>query len=146
MDTIVLRVGTTELKPLPLNDDARIGDTIYCLSDPQGIRSYFSAGMINRHYSLRAGSTDPRYQRIHVSSDWSKGSSGSAVLDEYGNAIGHVVRIQSLFNSDRASGADKGAATKSATVLNLHEAVPARSVLSLLAGKANKEESASSAK
>jgi thiol-disulfide isomerase/thioredoxin len=146
MDTIVLRVGTTELKPLPLNDDARIGDTIYCLSDPQGIRSYFSAGMINRHYSLRAGSTDPRYQRIHVSSDWSKGSSGSAVLDEYGNAIGHVVRIQSLFNSDRASGADKGAATKSATVLNLHEAVPAKSVLSLLAGKATKEESASSAK
>ena len=145
MDTIVLRIGTTDLKPLALSDDARIGDTIYCLSDPQGIRDYFSAGMINRHFSLRAGSTDPRYQRIHVSSDWSKGSSGSAVLDECGNAIGHVVRIQSLFNADRASGTDKGAG-KSATVLNLHEAVPAKSVLSLLTAKKEKVEAAASGK
>lgn len=145
MDAIVLRVGTTDLKPLALSDDARIGDTIYCLSDPQGIRSYFSSGMINRHFSLRTGSTDPRYQRIHVSSDWSKGSSGSAVLDEYGNAIGHVVRIQSLFNSDR-SGTDKGASAKSATVLNLHEAVPARSILSLLAAKKENEAAAASEK
>lgn len=145
MDTIVLRVGTTDLKPLALSDDARIGDPIYCLSDPQGFRGYFSAGLINRHFSLRAGSTDPRYQRVHVSSGWSKGSSGSAILDECGNAIGHVVRIQSLFNPDTAS-ADKSAAGKSATVLNLHEAVPAKSVLSLLTAKKEKAEAAAGGK
>lgn len=129
MDTIVMRVGTKELRPVTLNDDAHIGDAVYCFSDPQGVRGYFSSGMINRHFSLRSGSVEPRHQRLHVSADWSKGSSGSAVLDEYGNAIGHVVRIQPLFlNGDRAT--DRGA-----TVMNLHEAVPAKSVLSLLKAK-----------
>lgn len=146
MDTIVLRVSSTDLKPLALSADARTGDSIYCLSDPRGIRGYFSAGMINRHFSLRAGSTEPRYQRMHVSSDWATGSSGSAILDEYGNAIGHVVRIQSLFNADRSAGTENRAASKAATVLNLHEAVPAKSVLSLLAGKEEKAETAPSGK
>lgn len=134
MDTIVLRVGTNDLKPLSLNNDARVGDSIYCLSDPQGVLGYFSAGIINRHFSLRPGSTEPQFQRIHVSSDWSTGSSGSAVLDEYGNAIGHVARIKPLFNTD-SSGSGGNRNGRASTALNLHEAVPARSVLSLLAVK-----------
>lgn len=141
MDAVVLRIATNVLKPLPLSADAQMGDAIFCLSDPQGIRGYFSAGMINRQYSLRTDSTDPRHQRLHVSSDWATGSSGSAVLDEYGNAIGHVVRIQSLLNTDRSAGADAQNAGKTSTVLNLHEAVPAKSVLSLLNEKKDVAES-----
>jgi len=146
MDTIVLRVGATDLKPLALSDDARMGDSVYCLSDPQGIRGYFSAGIINRVFSLRAGSIDPRYQRLHVSADWATGSSGSAILDEYGNAVGHVLRIQSLFTTDRSGSTENRTAGKTTPVLHLHEAVPARSVLSLLAGDKTKDKAASSEK
>jgi thiol-disulfide isomerase/thioredoxin len=125
MDAVVLRVGASDLKPLALHDDVLVGDSVYCLSDPQGIRSYFSTGLVNRDFNLRDGS-DPSFHRLHVSSQWAKGSSGSAVLDESGNAVGHVVRMRSLFQkSDRKS-------APSATVLNLHEAVPAGSLRSLL--------------
>lgn len=132
MDTIVMKVDATDLKPLALSDDVRAGDSVYCFSDPQGIRGYFSAGLVNRHYSLKTASTEPRHQRLHVSADWGKGSSGSAVLDENGNAIGHVLRIQPVFlNSDR----NARSTTAAATVFSLHEAAPAKSVLSLLKPK-----------
>lgn len=126
MDAAVLRVGTSDLKPLALHDDVLVGDAVYCLSDPQGVRSYFSAGMVNRDFNLRDGS-DPKFHRLHVSSQWTKGSSGSAVLDESGNAIGHVVRMRSLFHKPGSK------SSPLATVLNLHEAVPASSLRALLA-------------
>ncbi len=131
MDTIVLKVGAADLKPIALSDDVSIGDSVFCFSDPQGIRGYFSAGMVNRQFSLKSESQEPRHQRLDVSADWGKGSSGSAVLDEYGNAIGHVLRIQPIFlNNDRS-----GTAARSATLFSVHEAAPAKSVLSLIKTK-----------
>lgn len=131
MDTIVLTVGVTDLKPIALSEDVRIGDAVFCFSDPQGIRGYFSAGLVNRQFSLKSGSQEPRHQRLHVSADWGKGSSGSAVLDEHGNAIGHVLRIQPIFLSN-----ERAASTaRSATVFSLHEAAPAKSVRSLIKSK-----------
>lgn len=125
MDAAILRIGTSDLKPLALHDDVLVGDSVYCLSDPQGVRSYFSAGMVNRDFNLKDGD-DPAFHRLHVSSQWAKGSSGSAVLDGAGNAVGHVVRMRSLFQKARSK------ETPSATVLNLHEAVPAASLQTLL--------------
>lgn len=126
MDAAVLRIATSDLKPLALHDDVLVGDSVYCLSDPQGVRSYFSAGMVNRDFNLKDGD-DPAFHRLHVSSQWAKGSSGSAVLDGAGNAVGHVVRMRSLFQKSSSKNAP------SATVLNLHEAVPAGSMRTLLA-------------
>lgn len=131
MDTIVLTVGASDLKPIAFSDDVSIGDSVFCFSDPQGIRGYFSAGMINRQFSLKSESQEPRHQRLDVSADWGKGSSGSAVLDEYGNAVGHVLRIQPIFlNNDRSN-----SAARSATLFSVHEAAPAKSVLSLIKSK-----------
>ena len=129
IDAIVLRVGSSDLKPLALSDDVLVGDPVYCLSDPQGVRSYFSAGMVNRDFTQQEGSDDPRQRRLHVSSQWAKGSSGSAVLDECGNAIGHVVSMRSLFHRPTSK------TGPSATVLNLHEAIPASSLRRLLTSK-----------
>ena len=125
MDAAILRVGASDLKPLALHDDVVVGDSVYCLSDPQGVRSYFSAGLVNRDFNLKDGD-DPAFHRLHVSSQWAKGSSGSAVLDEAGNAVGYVVRMRSLFQKSSSKDAP------SATVLNLHEAVPTGSLRGLL--------------
>ncbi len=40
--------------------------------------------------------------RLNVSTDWAPGSSGAAVLDQCGNAIGHVSTIAPLSESSRA--------------------------------------------
>ena len=60
--------------------------------------------------------------KLNVSSRWAPGSSGSPVLDQSGNVIGHVALIKTL----------KGGKEK-APMITIHSAIPARSVASLCA-------------
>ncbi len=97
--------------------------------------------------------------RLNVSTDWAPGSSGAAVLDDSGNVIGHVATISPLSESRRGLGrlpsetpdkkAEEAAAKRAAkaassaktntppdrfngaTLITLHEAVPARGVAAL---------------
>lgn len=121
-DTALIRVIAGGLKPLPLRADVDLGEPAYCFSDPLKHRGYFSAGIVNRLYSLDS-TEGASSQRLNVSTDWAQGSSGSAVLDEYSNVIGHVARIQT-FNSNPAP--------STGTTLVLHEAIPAKTVLNLI--------------
>jgi thiol-disulfide isomerase/thioredoxin len=121
-DAALIRVIAGGLKPLPLRADVDLGEPAYCFSDPLKHRGYFSAGIVNRLYSLDSAE-GAASQRLNVSTDWAQGSSGSAVLDEFGNVIGHVARIQT-FNSNPAP--------STGTTLVLHEAIPAKTVLNLI--------------
>lgn len=121
-DAALIRVIAGGLKPLPLRADVDLGEPAYCFSDPLRHRGYFSAGIVNRLYSLDSAEGTAS-QRLNVSTDWAQGSSGSAVLDEFGNVIGHVARIQT-FNSNPAP--------STGTTLVLHEAIPAKTVLNLI--------------
>jgi S1-C subfamily serine protease len=132
-DTIILRVATTNLYPLALSANARIGDAAYCFSDPRDVRSYFSSGIVNRFYTRAGGSANnPADQRLNVSTDWAPGSSGAAVLDECGNVIGHVARIKSLLGDKPIDDSDEHGESVAPTLMTLHEAVPAGSVLKLI--------------
>ncbi len=126
-DTALLRVSGVGLKPLPISTDVELGELAYCFSDPLRHRGYFSAGIVNRLYS-----EDPRLspfsERLNVSTDWAQGSTGSAILDDGGNVIGHVTRIQT-FNSMRD--ANTGAQNPGTTLV-LHEAIPAKVILNLV--------------
>ena len=121
-DAALVRVVAGGLKPLPLRGDVELGEPAYCFSDPLKHRGYFSAGIVNRLFSTDA-KDDPSSQRLNVSTDWAQGSSGSAVLDENGNVIGHVARIQT-FNSNPPP--------STGTTLVMHEAIPAKTVLNLV--------------
>lgn len=129
-DTAIVRVSDCTLSPLPLSADARVGDTAYCFSDPRGVRNFFSAGIVNRFFSRADGPAgDPRLERVNISTDWAPGSSGSAVLDECGNVIGHVARIQPLSTGKTTSDTAHDAPP---TVMTVNEAVPAKNVIRLL--------------
>jgi hypothetical protein len=134
MDAIVLRVGASDLQPLPLGGDVQVGDTVWCLSDPRGERGYFSNGIVNR-FVARSGN-DVRQQRINVSTDWAPGSSGAAVLDMAGNVVGHVGTIRALFSKPPTHPPETkpGAPTVglTGTAMNVHEAIPAKSVLTII--------------
>jgi thiol-disulfide isomerase/thioredoxin len=130
-DTVVLRVSAQDLKPLAFSRDVQVGDTAYCLSDPSGVVGHFSAGIVNRLFSLaKAGEkADPLQERIAVSADWAPGSSGSAILDECGNIIGHVARIRPLFGKPDAQAKDTSARP---TLMTVNEAIPASVIVSLI--------------
>ena len=146
MDTAIIRVENLQSEPLALNDKSSPGDSTYLLSDPLGISGYFSSGMINRFFWLPGkNGLDPqtlsgaRSLRVNVSTDWAPGSSGSPVLDQYGNVIGHVAVIHSLSSNNRGPGTGQPSSQEgepprtrfprmSPTVIILHDAVAARGV------------------
>jgi S1-C subfamily serine protease len=131
-DVCILRVKTTgKTSPLPLSEDARPGDRVFCFSDPMGERSYFSAGMVNRLAELpkqENGSAPPLM--LDVSTDWAPGSSGAAVIDECGNAIGLVSMILALQDDREAVHLKREHST--ATWMVVHEAVSARELKALI--------------
>lgn len=141
-DVAIVRLAVDgPLTPLPLSEEARPGDTVYCFSDPMNYRGYFSRGIVNRFHreapkrrAQDSGPAPPRPLGLHVSTDWAPGSSGAAILDEYGNAIGHVARILPIEEEPkRKASADKpNQRQDTGTLMVLHEAVPAQEVLGLI--------------
>ncbi len=134
-DACIIRTSARDLKPLPLSTNVFPGDRAFCFSDPLGQRGYFSDGIVNRFLqrSRGTGTNTTTATRLNVTTDWAPGSSGSAVLDEFGNAIGHVTTITTLPAAPAATAtAEKGKADSARTLITLHEAVSAKDVLALI--------------
>lgn len=162
MDAAILMVEGGKFTPLPLSDKVAPGDPAYCYSDPLGVDGYFSSGIVNRFYwrpgkSGTPGTVDElKSLRVNVSTDWAPGSSGSAVLDDCGNVIGHVSTISAMSETpprvpvvtpapEKPKTPSTGTDEKKeppktvvprdrfngATLITLHEAVPARGVIAL---------------
>jgi hypothetical protein len=132
MDGALVKIDAKTI-PLPLNDLVSPGDAAFCLSRPLDQGGYFSQGIVNRFYwnSSERG-TDPRSikslraLKLNVSSRWAPGSSGSAVLDSKGNAIGHVALINTMGKNK-----SKDDSRPKPTLITLHTATPARAIMAL---------------
>ena len=144
LDTAILRIKTDQLVPLPLSTDATPGDTVVCFSDPLDRRGFFSQGIINRFvrrsFLLRREMSEeekksaaslPEPVWMQVSTDWAPGSSGSAVLDVRGNAVGHVSEIESVLEKATAN-AKRPADKPRGTMIIFHDAIAAGNVLSMI--------------
>jgi hypothetical protein len=124
-DSAIVRTGAVGLPALPMDTEVRPGDHAYLFSDPEGRRGYFSEGMVNRFvHTIEA---EAKVVRMNVGTDWAPGSSGAALLDVHGNAIGHVSSLATLGHGGDAS-------ERSESHLVLHNAVRAADVLSLFSG------------
>lgn len=104
LDAAIVRIDAKGFEPLALNSDIAPGDAAYCFSDPLDAFGYFSNGIVNRFYRILPPQRRRRpilpdshsLLRMNVGTSWAPGSSGAAVLDQCGNAIGHVAAIWSL--------------------------------------------------
>jgi hypothetical protein len=139
-DTCVIQLDGEGFSPLPLNTNAFPGDAAFCFSDPFDRRGYFSQGIVNRFYTLPGrrrlnapASATFLPTRLHVSTDWAPGSSGSAVVDECGNAIGFVSTIATAGEED--VGDPEETPKDPGTFIVFHEAVGVRDVLTLIKPK-----------
>lgn len=83
-----------------------------------------------------------RTLRLDVSTPWAPGSSGAAVLDAAGNAVGHAWSIFEIGGPEPLAAAGAGEVVEAAPgdfeqpALRLHQAVPARGVRLLVDGLA----------
>ena len=88
-----------ELPTLPIaTKDAEIGDPVYIVSHPKGYYYAFSSGMVTDKFSeMNAG----QYRNLMaISADFAAGSSGAAIIDQFGNVIGTVTYTKTLQHSD----------------------------------------------
>lgn len=134
MDAALIRVEGANFKPLALNGEIGQGASAYCYSSPLGQLGYFSEGIVNRFVwdqKYKGGDRNTldvaRHLRVNFSTDWAPGSSGSAVIDQAGNAIGHVSQIANLSGGENKQ-----------PMITLHTGIPARAVWML--AQANAEE------
>jgi hypothetical protein len=155
LDAAIFQMEGSGFVPVALSDQNAPGDSVFLVSDPRGVAGYFSVGQINRFYwngDKKDGNLESleavRSLRIDVSTSWAPGSSGAAILDVCGNAIGHVTKIaveREPTPPNRpappaaANDEDKAPSTNPTTqpempqtggsyLLVLYEAVPARGV------------------
>jgi hypothetical protein len=136
MDVVILHVSDADLHPLAIDEQSAPGDAVFCFSDPLNINGYFSAGIINRYYwkPERQGAAGTVQEleslRMNTSNDWAPGSSGAALLNEFGRVVGHVSTISNLTNETEEEDSDK--ADEHQSYMTLHEAIPARSIQALI--------------
>ena len=90
-DIAIVRTEVTGCTPLPLSPNGHPGDAVYCLSSPKDMRGLFTQGILSRYFR-----TPRKAVFLNVTADWAAGSSGCAVLDVCGNALGHVASTRTL--------------------------------------------------
>ncbi|MGE0142358.1 MAG: serine protease [Planctomycetota bacterium] len=129
-DIAILRTGATSLPPLPLRTTVQPGERVYVFSDPGGSRGVFTSGILNRFARARVEGTDRRRVTMDVSVEWAPGSSGAAILDEFGNAIGQVNAIST--HDEIIEPDDPDAPLRPVTYMVMHHAARAADVLALL--------------
>jgi len=127
------------LTPLPLSLDVSPGDAVWCFSDPSGKRGYFSEGIVSRFVKrafmskkeavkLPEGTEVPKPVWLETTTDWAPGSSGSALIDQFGNAVGHVSEIQTVLEEPLTARKKKSEATvieQLGTQMVFHQAIGA---------------------
>lgn len=147
-DSAIIRVKTSHpLTALPLSVDISPGDEVWCFSDPDGKRGYFTDGIVSRFVrrpfmskkeveKLPAGVRLTRPVWLETTTDWSPGSSGSAVIDQFGNCAGHVSEIQSVLEEPlpvrKKKGEKEPAPEPQGTLMVFHQAIGAVEVRALV--------------
>ncbi len=139
-DSCILRVKATDLTALPLAMEVHPGDAAYCFSDPMGHRGFYSEGIVNRfvqRFLLQPKKSEAKKAEaptwLETSTDWAPGSSGAAVLDAFGNAIGHVSEIESVLEEQQETGKKQQERLMiPGTVIIFHEAISAKHVRALV--------------
>jgi hypothetical protein len=146
-DCAILRVKSGQpLTPLPLSLDVSPGDSVWCFSDPSGKRGYFSEGIVSRFVKrpfmnkkeadkLPEGTEVAKPVWLETTTDWAPGSSGSALIDQFGNGVGHVSAIQTVLEEALPGRKKRSEATvieQLGTQMVFHQAIGAVEVKALV--------------
>jgi len=91
-DTCLFRIDATDLKPLPLADDAPPGTRVRILGHPGDSFYFLSSGIVANYERDHDGIV-----WLNTTADFGQGSSGGPVLDDYGNVVGQVSRTFTLY-------------------------------------------------
>jgi S1-C subfamily serine protease len=98
-DVAVLQTTGKDLTPIPLSADAPAGSPITVISHPNHNFYYLTQGVVSRYYLEGPARTE----RMAITADFARGSSGAPAINECGAAIG-MVRTTDTIHYDFARG------------------------------------------
>lgn len=94
-DVAILRVANAKLKPLALAAPAPVGTSVSVISHPDGRYFTMTKGDVSRYFVARPKTG--RAERMAITADYAKGSSGAPVLDASGAVVGMVSATSSIY-------------------------------------------------
>ncbi|MGJ5641063.1 S1 family peptidase [Formosa sp. S-31] len=124
-DLAILKIDPKgrKLPALPIaTKDAEIGDPVFIVSHPKGFFYAFSSGMVTDKFSENNWRARQYRNIMAISADFAAGSSGGAIIDQFGNVIGTVSYTKTLQHSDDPS----------KTQMILKATIPAAELLKLI--------------
>ena len=125
-DLAIVKLSGSGFTPAPLMIDAPTGSKVIAISHPQGRFYTLSEGIISRYYRVGKGKG---VQRVAITADFAKGSSGSAVFSATGDVIGVVASTNSIYYKKNADGVDQN------LQMVVKSCIPTRSIMNLLSKK-----------
>ena len=96
-DVAILRLLDAKLTPLPLAVRAPVGNAVSVISHPDGRYFTMTKGDVSRYFVAR--SKTGQANRMAITADYAKGSSGAPVLDSTGAVVGMVSATNSIYYS-----------------------------------------------
>jgi hypothetical protein len=126
-DCVVLATKAERRMPLPLRPEVRVGERVFCLSNPDHNFGFFSEGMVARAYATRlplfddapapppGAGHDPALvpdlkvepvRVLHVGCEFGKGSSGAPIVDARGNVVAFAQSTTTLVYDEDADVVD----------------------------------------
>ena len=134
-DLVLLRTSARDTVPLPIRAEVRVGERVYCASNPDHQFGYFSEGLVARRFALRepegaaagkpkAGALPVASEWLHVTCEFAKGSSGGPIVDAMGNVVGIAQSTSTVVYDEDAQPVD--------TQMVFRIAAPGRALLALM--------------
>ncbi|RKR81794.1 trypsin-like peptidase [Mucilaginibacter gracilis] len=94
-----INTGNAYLSPIPLGTELAVGETVHTLTNPEQYIYYYSKGVVARKTANhKIGAMG---DRMEITADYAKGSSGGPILDDRGNMAGMVSTTHSIYAQDR---------------------------------------------
>ncbi|EHQ25234.1 S1 family peptidase [Mucilaginibacter paludis] len=94
-----INTGARRLSPIPLGTDLAVGETVHTLTNPEQYIYYYSKGVVARKTADHK--IGPMGNRMEITADYAKGSSGGPILDNKGNMAGMVSTTYSIYAHDQ---------------------------------------------
>ena len=92
-DTCLVRAPGLELPSLPLRPGVLPGESVWCMSHPDGFAYMFTSGQVARISRDRYDEKRRPSLHVEVTAEYCPGSSGGAVVDASGNVVAQVSSI-----------------------------------------------------
>lgn len=94
-----INTGDNRLSPIPLGTELAVGETVHTLTNPGDYLYYYSKGVVARNTADHK--IGPMGDRMEITADYAKGSSGGPILDDRGNMAGMVSTTHSIYAQER---------------------------------------------